>query len=414
MMRQTIAAAMLMLAAAAAAAGQAPAASAQEEINHGATAYRRGDFAEAQRRFERALELDPSNKNALLFAARAVQQQYKPGDQTPENVAKGMEAVAAYERVLERDPADEDAYRAVFFLHTKMKNEERLRELLLRRANDDTATPEQRADALSALASKQWQCSYDITEKNKGTQEQKPEQKPEQSQERKPEQNQERKQEAAPAQAVVKYKRPADASDFLRAQQCVSEGLILSDQATRLSPDSLNAWTYRANLLREAAKLAEMEGNAYQQAEYNRQHEEALARQRAARGQARDKGGPPLTADSYTPPPIPAGPAAPRAAAAAPARRTPVVAAGVLNSKALSKPEPAFPPEAKSVRAQVVTVRVRVDERGNVTEAHAVSGDPLLRPAAVEAARRARFAPLIVRGKPAQFSGTLTYNFAPR
>ena len=401
-MQQTILVALLVLAAPAAVSGQAAAPTAKDEINRGAAAYRRGDFAEAQRRFERALELDPSNKDALLFIARSLQQQYREGDQTPENVQRGEAAVAAYERILERDPADDEAYKAILFLHTKMNNGERLRELLLRRANDDAAPPERRADALAALAGKLWQCSYDVTEKNKETPEQKPEQK--QGQEQNPEQKQD-----GGAKAAVKYKRPADASDLIRAQQCVSEGLIFSEQATGLNPNSPNAWSYRANLLREAAKLAEMEGNAYQKTEYERQYAEALERGRAAReeAKARERTAAPAPAPAKTA-------AAPAAPAAPPARRPVVVPAGVLNSKAVSKPEPAYPPEAKSVRAQVVTVRVRVDEKGNVTEAHAVSGDPLLRPAAVEAARRARLSPTLLKGQPVQVSGVLTYNFAPR
>ncbi|MDQ3806280.1 MAG: TonB family protein [Acidobacteriota bacterium] len=405
MMRQAIAAAVLVLAASTAAAGQAGAQAAKEELDRGATAYRRGDFAEAQRRFERALELDPANKNLPLFIARSIQQQYKPGVADPENVAKGMQAVAAYERILERDPANEDAYQAILYLHGQMKNEEALREMLLRRANDGSAPDEKRAAALTILASKQWQCSYDITELKENKETQTPG-------EKENKENKENKETQAPGgKVVVKYKRPADASAFLRAQQCVAEGLILSEQATRLDPDNPNSWSYRANLLREASKLAEMEDDSYQKAEYDRQYADALERHRAASAQGRHKTGPPVAGDVPPPPrtlPLPA-----ESGGGTPPRRSTVVPAGVLNAKAISKPEPAYPPAAKAARAQVVTVRVRVDEEGKVIEANAVSGHPLLRPAAVEAARRARFPPTLLKGQPVQVSGVLTYHFVP-
>jgi TonB family protein len=90
-----------------------------------------------------------------------------------------------------------------------------------------------------------------------------------------------------------------------------------------------------------------------------------------------------------------------------------VVAGGVLNAKATSKPEPAYPAVARAVRASgAVTVEVVVDERGRVTSAQAKSGHPLLRASAEAAARQARFAPTRLAGKTVKVRGTLTYNFA--
>jgi TonB family protein len=89
-----------------------------------------------------------------------------------------------------------------------------------------------------------------------------------------------------------------------------------------------------------------------------------------------------------------------------------VVSGGVLEGKAVSKPQPAYPQVAKAVKATgAVVVQVTVDEQGQVTEARAVSGHPLLRAAAESAARQARFTPTLLSGKPVKVSGTLTYNF---
>lgn len=88
------------------------------------------------------------------------------------------------------------------------------------------------------------------------------------------------------------------------------------------------------------------------------------------------------------------------------------ISAGVLNGKAVSKPQPAYPALAKAARASgTVTVQVTVDETGSVVAAEAVSGPPLLRAAAVQAARQAKFSPTLLSGEPVRVSGVLTYNF---
>ncbi|HJS52368.1 MAG TPA: TonB family protein [Pyrinomonadaceae bacterium] len=90
------------------------------------------------------------------------------------------------------------------------------------------------------------------------------------------------------------------------------------------------------------------------------------------------------------------------------------VSGGVLNAKAISLPKPPYPPAAKAVRASgAVTVQVLIDEDGNVVSATAVSGHPLLRAAAVAAARGARFTPTSLGGQRVKVSGVITYNFVP-
>jgi len=87
---------------------------------------------------------------------------------------------------------------------------------------------------------------------------------------------------------------------------------------------------------------------------------------------------------------------------------------GVLNGKAVSLPLPEYPPAAKAVRASgTVTVQVLIDEEGNVISASATSGHPLLRSAAVEAAKAAKFSPTRLSGEPVKVSGVVVYNFVP-
>jgi TonB family protein len=85
---------------------------------------------------------------------------------------------------------------------------------------------------------------------------------------------------------------------------------------------------------------------------------------------------------------------------------------GSLNGKAIELPQPPYPTAARAVRASgTVTVQVLIDESGRVVSANAISGHPLLRAAAVSAARSAKFKPTLLGGQPVKVSGVITYNF---
>jgi hypothetical protein len=58
-------------------------------------------------------------------------------------------------------------------------------------------------------------------------------------------------------------------------------------------------------------------------------------------------------------------------------------------------------------------VQVTIDEQGDIVSATAVSGHPLLRAAAVEAARASKFSPTLLSGQPVKVSGVIVYNFVP-
>ncbi len=90
------------------------------------------------------------------------------------------------------------------------------------------------------------------------------------------------------------------------------------------------------------------------------------------------------------------------------------ISGGVLNGKAASLPLPEYPAAAKAVAASgTVNVQVTIDEEGNIVSAQAISGHPLLRQAAVKAAREAKFAPTFLNEQPVKITGVLVYNFAP-
>lgn len=91
-----------------------------------------------------------------------------------------------------------------------------------------------------------------------------------------------------------------------------------------------------------------------------------------------------------------------------------MISGGDLNDKAKTLPQPEYPKAARAVRASgEVKVQVVIDEDGKVVSVQALSGHPLLRVAAEQAARKAEFAPTLLSGTPVKVSGTLTYSFQP-
>jgi len=95
-----------------------------------------------------------------------------------------------------------------------------------------------------------------------------------------------------------------------------------------------------------------------------------------------------------------------------PERRPPTPSLGVINGKASSLPHPPYPLAAKAVGADgPVNVQVMIDEEGKVVSAKAVSGHPLLRKAAEDAAKRAKFTTTYLSKVPVKVTGVIVYNF---
>ncbi len=111
-------------------------------------------------------------------------------------------------------------------------------------------------------------------------------------------------------------------------------------------------------------------------------------------------------------PPLPTVEAPPPAPPAPPSDARAPISVGFINDRALVKPAPVYPSIAvvSNVSGKVL-VQVLVDESGRVLTAEAVSGNPLLREAAVDAAFQARFAPMLHGGRAVKVSGIVSYNF---
>jgi protein TonB len=67
----------------------------------------------------------------------------------------------------------------------------------------------------------------------------------------------------------------------------------------------------------------------------------------------------------------------------------------------LYKPEPVYPPIARLAHAQgVVTIDALIDEHGDVVQARAIEGPPLLIPSALAAVLKWKYEPTYLDGEP--------------
>ncbi|MDQ3255194.1 MAG: hypothetical protein M3R15_15050, partial [Acidobacteriota bacterium] len=110
------------------------------------------------------------------------------------------------------------------------------------------------SDAMTVLASKEWNCSYEITEQKD---------------------NKETIQK--PDAVLIQYKKPQDQAEFDEARNCAMKGLELTNQAISLNENNPSAWSYKTNLLREMAKFAQMENKPDEKTRYDKEAEAALA-----------------------------------------------------------------------------------------------------------------------------------------
>jgi TonB family protein len=85
---------------------------------------------------------------------------------------------------------------------------------------------------------------------------------------------------------------------------------------------------------------------------------------------------------------------------------------GVINGRAIELVQPTYPAIARSAHASgEVVVLVIIDKTGKVMAAQIVDGHPLLRVAAMKAAKASRFTPTQLEGKPVNILGKIVYNF---
>ena len=239
---------------------------AKSELNDSAQSYREGHIEEAEQHAKRALYLDPDNPTARIFIARIIHQQYKQGVDTPENIAKAKEAIEAYKQVMEKDPSNEEAYKAISVLYAFTKDEQHLRDWITARANDSSMSSEKRAEAYAILAGKDWDCSFKVTEL--------------------PDVKQTSNEGGSPK---VTYKKPKEQKDYDKIQRCVVQGLQEAETAIKFDANNESAWSYKTNLLIESAKIAKMNGEEDKATQFQKQADVAQKRATALSEERRKK-----------------------------------------------------------------------------------------------------------------------------
>lgn len=228
---------------------------AKNEINEAARAYKAGRFAEAQQHSERALQLYPDDKNAPLFIARSIHAQYKQGVETPENLKKADDAIAAYKRILAKDPNNDEAYRAVAFLLGQLGRTDEQIAWIKQRATDQSVDPVKRSEAYTFLANKEWECSFQVTESKEN-----------------------QKKVEKDGKIIIQWVKPQDQGEYDKINLCVTRGLEDVETAIKLDPNNEKAWGYKTNLLLEKVKFADMENKPDDKASYKKQADEAQNR----------------------------------------------------------------------------------------------------------------------------------------
>lgn len=212
----------------------------RKNLVDGGKAYKDRKFQEAEQLFRDAIARDPQGatsegKTAQLFLARTLHSEYI-GNRT--NVDKANEAIKEYKEVLADNISDQSSFNAVANLLENLNRDDEWLQWVTDRTNNEKVPPVQRAEALTKLAAKKYSCANDISDvepvKKTVTKDGKP---------------------------TFVFSKPQSPEDFENFKRCTAEGTELVNRAEKLDTNSDAVWSYKANMLVQQMRLAEMEGN---------------------------------------------------------------------------------------------------------------------------------------------------------
>lgn len=150
---------------------------------------------------------------------------------------KAEDAIDAYKKVLAKNIGDNTSFKAVANLLENLGKDDEWLKWVNDRANNASVPPDQRAEALTSLAARNYSCANEISD------------------------TPEVKKEAGTAYQFVK---PANPEDFEKLKKCTDQGMVEIDKALELSKqagvESDSTWSYKANLLVQKMRIADMEG----------------------------------------------------------------------------------------------------------------------------------------------------------
>ena len=258
---------------------------AQKNLVDGAQAYNERHFDEATENFRRAVAYDPDgnmleSRTAQLFLARTLHSLFagnrKDKSKAEEAIVEYGKALPGYRKTIadnraavEAKPDDEKAkntlkknqgiigsiVRSIGSLHENLGQNDKWREWQVKSSDDEGLPNGVRANALISLAAKKYGCANDISDDSEV-----------------------KKTVQKDGKQVFKYSKPAEDGDFEKLTKCVEEGTGYIDRAIKLNGESDSAWSYRASLLDQNMRIAEMEGKTDERAAFEKRKDEATAK----------------------------------------------------------------------------------------------------------------------------------------
>lgn len=230
---------------------------ARKNLVDGATAYKERKFQQAEQLFRNAVSRDPQlatteGKMAQLFLARTLHSEFigNRGEK-----GKAEEAINEYKKVLATDLNDQSSFKAVANLLENLDRKDEALQWVTERANNESVSGPNRAEAFSSLAAKKNTCANDISDTDKT-----------------------KKTITKDGKQIFEFVKPENAADFETLKKCADEGLALANKAVEFDGNSDSAWSYKTSLLVQKMRVAEMEGNKEQYEQYKKESEVAKAR----------------------------------------------------------------------------------------------------------------------------------------
>jgi len=228
---------------------------AQKNLVDGGEAYKNRKFEEAEQRFRDAVARNPDSKEAKiaqLFLARTLHSEYI-GNRS--NTEKAEEAISEYKKVLTDNIKDQSSFKAVANLLENLNRQDEWQKWVEDRINNELVPPEQRSEAITSLAAKQYSCANNISDVEPV-----------------------KKEVTKGGERVYQFTKPSNPQAYEEFNRCVATGTELTDRAVKLDPNSDSAWSYKANMLVQQMRQAEMEGKNDQRENFKAQAEQAKDR----------------------------------------------------------------------------------------------------------------------------------------
>ncbi|HMQ03392.1 MAG TPA: hypothetical protein PKD26_05710 [Pyrinomonadaceae bacterium] len=238
----------------------------RKNLVDGSIAYKERKFEEAESLFRKAAERDPKGETeegriAQVFLARTIHSRFI-GNRQQTDLAEA--AIAEYKKALVLNKDDQSSYKAIASLMENLQKSDEWTQWVTERSQQAEIKPEFRAEALTSLAAKKNTCANEVSD-TPAT----------------------KKTVKEGGKDVYQFVKPANDADFQRMRTCISEGTALIEQAVALESDTVknaaaidpksltdeqlkatldmlkpfeSARSYRASLLIQSSRLAEMEG----------------------------------------------------------------------------------------------------------------------------------------------------------